>query len=385
MAPLADHLVGYLSMFLQQGVLALLMVLAVLVRTSLGRRGLDGWTVGLGANALALLILGVAALGRDTHLVPALPAAIVAYAFLEDLAAAGFVVGARGERGVRAVPAWLVATMVVALTCTAIAGFRTDVFFDVYRVHSAFFSLLLATATVEVIRARIAGLGARLLIAALAALTLDYAHVPLLTALGVVFPPNYLGLESYLTVVLDVTLGVALVVRATDGAHVELERRNSELALAQYALEEAVYMDALCGIPNRAAFVDRMAQPPASGTIAMIDLDGLKAINDRFGHAAGDASLEMAARALRDRCTGGSVYRIGGDEFAMIWNGIGEEGARAQLAAVARDLRVLAEDVRSPARISWGVAEFGDGRAFADALIAADADLYDSRTSRRRA
>lgn len=65
MAPLADHLVGYLSMFLQLGVLALLTLLAMLVRTSLGRRPFDGWTIGLGTNALALLVLGVAAVGRD--------------------------------------------------------------------------------------------------------------------------------------------------------------------------------------------------------------------------------------------------------------------------------------------------------------------------------
>ena len=50
MAPLAEHLVGYLSMFLQLGVLALVAVLAVLVRISLGRRPFDAWTAGLTAS-----------------------------------------------------------------------------------------------------------------------------------------------------------------------------------------------------------------------------------------------------------------------------------------------------------------------------------------------
>jgi diguanylate cyclase (GGDEF)-like protein len=384
MAPLADHLVGYLSMFLQLGVLALLTLLALLVRTSLGRRALDGWTAGLGANALALLVLAVAAVGKDAGLLPALPLATLAYAALEDLTALAFVAAARQRRGARPFPAWLIGAALAGIALTALANARTGVFLDVYKLHSAVFSLLLAVAAAEVIRGRVAGLGARLLVVALAALALDYAHVPLLTAAGVVFPNNYLGLESYVTLMLDVVLGVALVVQATDDAHVELELRNAKLAEVQRALHDAAYTDALCGIPNRAAFLDRIAEPPAAGAVAMIDLDGLKTINDRFGHAAGDVALAMTARCLRARCgDAGTVYRIGGDEFAGVWDGIGADAARAMLAACERDLDVLAEDVRSPVRISWGVAAFGAGAPFDEAMIAADAQLYDRRSVRR--
>ncbi len=217
----------------------------------------------------------------------------------------------------------------------------------------------------------------------LAALALDYLHVPLLSLLGVQFPTTYLGLESYVTMVLDIALGVAIVVHTTDGARIELERRNAALAHAERALREAAYTDALCGVPNRAAFLDRIAEPPASGVVAMIDLDSLKTINDRFGHGAGDAALETVARCLRERCgDAGSVYRIGGDEFAGIWDDAGTDAVRAMLAVIDADLTVLAEDLRAPVRISWGVAAFDAQHAFADALIAADARLYDSRTAR---
>ncbi len=233
-------------------------------------------------------------------------------------------------------------------------------------------------------RARPRGLGARLLIVSLAALAADYAHIPVLTLAGVAFPDTYLGLESYATMVLDIAVGVALVVTATDAANVELARRNAELCETQRALHDLAYTDALCGVPNRGAFLDAIASPPQSGTIAMIDLDGLKAINDRFGHAAGDASLEMTARCLRGRCAEhGTVYRIGGDEFAVIWAGVAPDAVQDTLHAVAGDLAVLAEDVQAPARISWGVAAFGGTVSFADALIASDTDLYDGRSFRR--
>jgi len=376
--------VGYLSMVLQLGVLVLLTALAMLVRASLGRRPLDAWTFGLGANAGALVVLAVGAVGHDAGIVPPSPAWTIGYVLLEDIAAAAFVAGARAQRGVRPMPAWLIGAVVLCTGAAAAATLRMPVFLDVYRMHAACFAALLALAVVELLRAKPAGLGARLLIVALAALAVDYAHVPLLTALGVAFPDTYLGLESYVTAVLDIVLGVAVVVVTTDVARAELERSNAELRSVQQALREAAYTDALCGVPNRAAFLEAIATPPRAGTVAMIDLDGLKAINDRFGHAAGDASLEMTARCLRDRAGArGAVYRIGGDEFAGIWHGVEPAAVEAMLEAAAGDLAVLAEDLITPARISWGIAAFGDGVSFGDALIASDANLYDGRTFRR--
>ena len=385
MTPLAGHLVGYLSMFLQLGVLVLLAVLAVLVRASLGRRRLDGWTTGLFANAAALAVLAVAAVGRDAGALPALPGATIVYAILEDLAALSFIAAIQRERGLRPIGAPVLAIFAVAVAATTIAAFVSPAFFDVYRVHSACFGVLLALAAFAGMFVRSRRIGAQLVIVSLVALALDYLHVPLLSLVGVHFPSTYLGLESYLTMVLDIALGVAIVVHTTDGARVELEARNAALAHAERALREAAYTDALCGVPNRAAFLARICTPPAGGTVAMIDLDNLKTINDRFGHAAGDAALAAVARCLRERCGGtGTVYRIGGDEFAGIWEGSGTDAVRAMLAVIDADLSVLGEDLQTPVRISWGVAAFDAQHAFADALIAADTRLYDSRTVRSR-
>lgn len=384
MAPLGDYLVGYLSMFLQLGVLVLLTGLAALVRASLGRRPFDGWTAGLAANAAAIAVMAVGVFGRDILRLPHLPATTIVYAALEDAAALAFIVAIRRERGVRGLPPVLLAVCVLALGGTACAAFGSPVFLDAYRVHSASFAALLAFGAFESLRRARPGIGSRLVAFALTALSADYLHVPLLTLLGVPFPADYLGLESYVTIVLDIVLGVGLVVHATDGAHAELERRNDALARAQRALQDAAFTDALCGIPNRAAFLERIAAPPSDGAVAMIDLDGLKAINDGLGHSAGDAALATVARCLRDRCgDAGLVYRIGGDEFAAIWDGVSEEIARALLSRAERDLAVLAEDAPRPVAISWGVATFARAEAFGDALIAADTDLYARRARRR--
>jgi diguanylate cyclase (GGDEF)-like protein len=385
MAPLAEHLVGYLSMFLQLGVLALLGVLTALVRVALGRRPLDGWTAGLFFNAAALAVLAAAAVGRDAGMLPALPGATIVYAILEDLAALAFVVAIQRERGVRPITAPLLVLFAVAVALTSVAAFTSSAFFDAYRVHSACFGVLLALGAFAGTCMRARRMGAQLLTVSLAVLALDYLHVPLLSLVGVRFPTTYLGLESYLTMVLDIALGVAILVHVTDGARVELEQRNAALAHAERALREAAYTDALCGVPNRAAFLARIAAPPAAGAVAMVDLDNLKTINDRFGHAAGDAALATVARCLRERCgDSGTVYRIGGDEFAGVWDGASTDAVRAMLELADADLAVLGEDLQAPVRMSWGLAAFDAQHAFADALVAADTRLYDGRTVRSR-
>ena len=142
---------------------------------------------------------------------------------LEDLAALAFVVAIQRERGVRAITAPLLTLFAVALVLTAIAAFTSSAFLDVYRVHSACFGVLLALGAFAGTCMRGRRIGAQLLTGSLAVLALDYLHVPLLSLVGVKFPTTYLGLESYVTMVLDIALGVAILVHLTDGARVELE------------------------------------------------------------------------------------------------------------------------------------------------------------------
>lgn len=85
------------------------------------------------------------------------------------------------------------------------------------------------------------------------------------------------------------------------------------------------YIDALTGLDNRSAYeehVGRLENGIRGGTadfaIAVFDLNGLKEVNDRFGHEKGDEVIRAAALALKKVFSDGTIYRIGGDEFIVI-------------------------------------------------------------------
>ncbi|TDC38314.1 EAL domain-containing protein [Micromonospora sp. 15K316] len=87
-------------------------------------------------------------------------------------------------------------------------------------------------------------------------------------------------------------------------------------------LRTLAYTDQLTGLPNRLMFTRRLRRAlRAEGPVAvlMLDLDGFKQVNDRFGHAAGDSLLTSLAARMREAVAGdGVIARLGGDEFAVL-------------------------------------------------------------------
>jgi diguanylate cyclase (GGDEF)-like protein len=121
-------------------------------------------------------------------------------------------------------------------------------------------------------------------------------------------------------------------------------------------LLEVAYRDALTGIANRRAFDEGLREALAGdGPVGLLlgDVDGLKAVNDTHGHAAGDAALRQVGAALTAACGPGQrPARIGGDEFAVIVEGGSQDGDRALIAAIAAALR----DAGVRISLSWGAA-----------------------------
>jgi len=119
-----------------------------------------------------------------------------------------------------------------------------------------------------------------------------------------------------------------------------IERKRSELRLQHLALH-----DPLTDLPNRALFRDRLRlalnrarrQQVGMGLL-YIDLDGFKQVNDRHGHAVGDQLLCAAVQRLQ-QCVRESdtVGRVGGDEFMVVLDGLGEAGHAALVAEKIRD------------------------------------------------
>ncbi len=157
-------------------------------------------------------------------------------------------------------------------------------------------------------------------------------------------------------------------------------------------LEETASTDHLTGLANRVAFerlcardVERARRTGSPLSVAMIDLDHFKAINDRFGHAAGDEALRRFAELLRAECRAADLPgRYGGEEFVVSLDDTGIAEA-AQFAERLR-ARVEAETAgdRAPITISVGVAEVSPECPSPDDLIgAADAALYEAKAAGR--
>lgn len=150
-------------------------------------------------------------------------------------------------------------------------------------------------------------------------------------------------------------------------------------------LTHLAYADALTGLPNRRALEERlqMALDGPGATVVMADLDNFKLLNDEQGHAAGDRALRAMGGTLVDltrQLSGGTAYRIAGDEFCLLLEDSNGEAGHALAERALEALRSLGMQA------SFGVAASTTliGRAAA-LMRAADAALYTAkRTGRGR-
>jgi diguanylate cyclase (GGDEF)-like protein len=163
-------------------------------------------------------------------------------------------------------------------------------------------------------------------------------------------------------------------------------RKRAEQALHESAerFAEMATTDRLTGLKNRREFERVLGTIPRERyAILAIDVDGLKPINDQYGHEAGDVLLQAVAITLRALVRGWDVVaRVGGDEFAVILPGAG--GADA--AGVAERMRTAMHSVtvlQGRARISVGWAAAPSGADPSATWRAADEVLYRAKRSGR--
>ena len=152
--------------------------------------------------------------------------------------------------------------------------------------------------------------------------------------------------------------------RAGQLAHwVSIERNVTARKLAEQHIHRQAYFDALTGLPNRSLLMERIDDALAHarrdrllGTLAFIDLDNFKKINDARGHAIGDALLQLVARRLADLVGDAhTVARIGGDEFVILMPATSRDAGEA-----ARISMAVADQVRK----ALGGAFMIDGQAY---------------------
>jgi diguanylate cyclase (GGDEF)-like protein/PAS domain S-box-containing protein len=165
-------------------------------------------------------------------------------------------------------------------------------------------------------------------------------------------------------------------------------RRQTESRMAHMA-----YHDGLTDLPNRAAFLQALTQmiEACEGTdeefaVLCVDLDGLKEVNDVFGHALGDKLLIEVAQRLQDAARGGLVARLSGDEFGLIIDGKQPKAGLAlaqQLGeALAPEFHIDGRAVR--AGITTGMSVFPhNGPDGASLLANAGAALFRAKQKSR--
>jgi diguanylate cyclase (GGDEF)-like protein len=143
--------------------------------------------------------------------------------------------------------------------------------------------------------------------------------------------------------------------------------------------------DRLTGLDNRSAWEEHLVHEEARrrryrGTISIVsaDLDGLKAINDRDGHAAGDHAIRAAGELLRRSARASDrVARVGGDEFLVLLPHTRAAGAERFIARVRAGINVVMRG--TGASLSLGAATSADGESLADTVRRADAAMYASK------
>ncbi len=178
--------------------------------------------------------------------------------------------------------------------------------------------------------------------------------------------------------VLSSFLGTAI----TNGTYFALSQAQN------VELERLATHDVLTGLPNRALLHDRLQmglqrwkRASQKATIAFVDLDHFKSINDTFGHSAGDHVVAKIAERLKG-CLRSSdtIARMGGDEFILILEDSGEHGGHTEV--LQRALNAVSEPIQDfgpeiSLTCSIGFSRYPDDGAYADALLdAADAAMY---------
>ena len=170
----------------------------------------------------------------------------------------------------------------------------------------------------------------------------------------------------------------------------EIDELRTEVGRLKARLNEAEDLadeDPLTPLLNRRAFLRELRRVltfaqryggPAS--LIYFDLDGFKAVNDRFGHAAGDAALKGVAERLRAQVRESDIVgRIGGDEFGVILVQADLSAALAKAASLAAAIEsepIQCGEWLTPLKISFGVRQIDPSLTAEQVLADADVQMY---------
>jgi diguanylate cyclase (GGDEF)-like protein len=189
-------------------------------------------------------------------------------------------------------------------------------------------------------------------------------------------------------------LAVALLTGEMSKLRVRLKRQKEELLAAVATIRTLATIDELTALANRrhmnevlGAEERRVATPGQPVCIALLDIDFFKSVNDRYGHAGGDAVLRTFADAARAELRAGDVLaRWGGEEFLLMLPDTALPEATQVLRRMAERvgaMRIAELDRELTITFSGGVVERSGREPFADTISRADRAMYIAKSSGR--
>jgi diguanylate cyclase (GGDEF)-like protein len=165
---------------------------------------------------------------------------------------------------------------------------------------------------------------------------------------------------------------------------ISIRAQRIRLRAEEARAQQLARADSLTGLGNRRAFDEALTAEMARArrvastvSVALVDVDGFKKLNDRFGHLQGDRCLREVAAAITDSTRGGDrAFRWGGDEIVVLFPDTDHEGAREIMIRMAQRVEgTVAGPEGWKVTISWGAAELTEAMSAADLLSAADGVL----------
>jgi diguanylate cyclase (GGDEF)-like protein len=377
--------------------IVLLTLLSLTMRGSIKSASLTFWTRAWASLSLALISLSV-----GFHVAPGSKVFYALYFFGEYAFGLMFVGGCRFLATSVTMTRRCYSLLIPAAIVAVVLPFLSNDFNDLFMVQAAIMAALFAASFIVLlpaIRREMSSPGVRVMAAALILLSLDFLHdVPVFGARkglwGITVPAAYLQYTSIFDLILEILLGFGTMMVLLEGVRREFEAANRRLTLTHEKLELMASMDPLTEALNRHAFHSLLSRDQADegsgtdGCVAVIDIDNLKPINDRFGHGVGDKTIRAVARAVRSLIRADDmVFRWGGDEFLVLMFKLREEEASRRMSSLNDILQENgAQWTGSPATISVsaGVSGFDSLKALGEAIEHADQAMYESRKRLRQ-